>query len=48
MNVRTIGIDLGKTVSHLVGLDEPGNVVVKRRLCLPQIPNCLEDEICVS
>ena len=31
MNVRTIGIDLGKTIFHVVGLDQPGNVVVKRR-----------------
>jgi transposase len=31
MNVRTIGIDLGKTVFHVVGLDQPGNVVIKRR-----------------
>jgi len=31
MKVRTIGIDLGKTVFHVVGLDQPGNVVIKRR-----------------
>jgi transposase len=29
MNVQTIGIDLGKF--HVVGLDQPGNVVLKRR-----------------
>lgn len=31
MDVHTIGIDLGKTVFHVVGLDSPGNVVLKRR-----------------
>jgi len=31
MNVHTSGIDLGKTVFHVVGLDQPGNVVLKRR-----------------
>jgi transposase len=31
MNVNTVGIDLGKTIFHVVGLDQPGNVVVKRR-----------------
>lgn len=31
MKVRTIGIDLGKAVFHVVGLDQPGNVVLKRR-----------------
>jgi transposase len=48
MNVHTIGIDLGKTVFHLVGLDQPGNVVVKRRPSRSQLlrqlantPTCL-------
>ena len=48
MNVRTIGIDLGKTVFHVVGLDQPGNVVVKRRPSRSQLlrqlanmPTCL-------
>jgi len=29
MNIHTIGIDLGKTSFHLVGLDERGEVVVR-------------------
>ena len=48
MKVHTIGIDLGKTVFHLVGLDQPGNVVVKRRPSRSQLlrqlantPTCL-------
>ena len=48
MNVRTIGIDLGKTVFHVVGLDQAGNVVMKKRLSRSQllrqlvnIPPCL-------
>jgi hypothetical protein len=31
MYVHTIGIDLEKTIFHLVGLDQPGNVALKRR-----------------
>lgn len=48
MKVRTIGIDLGKTVFHLVGLDERGSVVLKKRLSRRQLivytanlPSCL-------
>jgi transposase len=37
MKVDTIGIDLGKTVFHLIGLDEPGNVVVKKRCSRTQL-----------
>ena len=29
MEIHTIGIDLGKTVYHLVGLDLRGEVVVR-------------------
>ena len=32
MKLNTIGIDLGKTVFHLVGLNERGEVVVRRKL----------------
>ncbi len=31
MKIRTVGIDLGKTIFHVVGLDQPGNIVVKKR-----------------
>lgn len=31
MKVQTVGIDLGKSSFHVVGLDQPGKVVVKRR-----------------
>jgi len=30
MEIHTIGIDLGKTVFHLVGLSARGEVVVRR------------------
>ena len=33
MQVRTIGIDLGKTVFHLVGLNQRGEVVVRKKFC---------------
>lgn len=32
MQIHTIGIDLGKTVFHLVGLNLRGEVVVRRKL----------------
>jgi len=35
--LRTVGIDLGKTVFHLVGLDAPGNVIVKKRFSRTQL-----------
>ena len=41
MNVRVIGIDLGKTVFHLVGMDDHGNVVVKKRFSRAQLMNFL-------
>jgi hypothetical protein len=31
MEVHAIGIDLGKTLFHLVGLDSSGNVIVRKR-----------------
>jgi len=39
MEVRTVGIDLGKTVFHLIGMDERGNVVAKKRLSRTQVLN---------
>ncbi len=37
MSVQTIGIDLGKTVFHLVGMDSRGGIVVKKRLSRLQL-----------
>ena len=37
MSVQTIGIDLGKTVFHLVGMDSRGEIVVKKRLSRLQL-----------
>jgi hypothetical protein len=31
MEIHVIGIDLGKTVFHLVGVDSSGTVVVRKR-----------------
>ena len=31
MKVRVIGIDLGKTVFHLIGMNEHGRIVLKKR-----------------
>ena len=48
MNAKTIGIDLGKTIFHLVGMDKRGNVILKKRLSRSQlmkflvnVPPCL-------
>jgi transposase len=37
MEIDTIGIDLGKTVFHLVGLNAAGKVVVRRKFSRPQL-----------
>ena len=37
MEIHTIGIDLGKTVFHLVGLNEQGEVVVRKRFSRAQL-----------
>jgi len=37
MEIDTIGIDLGKTVFHLVGLSRAGEVVVRRKFSRPQL-----------
>ncbi len=37
MDVRTIGIDLGKRTFHLIGLDQHGKVVTKKCLSRPQL-----------
>ena len=47
MKITTIGLDLAKTVFHLVGLDEKGNSVMKKKVSrrdlaatLQNIPPC--------
>jgi transposase len=37
MNIRTLGLDLGKTSFHAVGFDAQGHVVVRRRFSRPQL-----------
>ena len=37
MNLHTIGIDLGKTVFHLVGLSQTGEVVVRKKFSRSQL-----------
>ena len=37
MNLHTIGIDLGKTVFHLVGLSHTGEVVVRKKFSRIQL-----------
>lgn len=48
MEMQVVGIDLGKSVFHLVGMDQHGKVVVRKRLSRSQIlvytakiPTCL-------
>jgi len=48
MEIRTVGVDLGKSIFHLVGLDERGKIVVKKRFSRTQLltytahlPSCL-------
>ena len=35
MKLQVLGIDLGKTVFHLVGLDSTGRVVIRKRCSRP-------------
>ena len=37
MELHAIGIDLGKTVFHLVGIDSSGNVIVRKRCSRTQL-----------
>ncbi|MGA2237475.1 MAG: IS110 family transposase, partial [Terriglobales bacterium] len=37
MELHTIGIDLGKTVFHLVGLNPCGEVVVRKKFSRKQL-----------
>ena len=37
MELHTIGIDLGKTVFHLVGLNQRGEVVVRKKFSRKQL-----------
>ena len=37
MKIYALGIDLGKTVFHLVGLDASGQVVVRKRCSRTQL-----------
>ena len=48
MSIHTVGIDLGKTVFHLVGMDANGKIVVRKRTSRSQLlaymanlPQCL-------
>ncbi len=37
MNIQALGIDLGRNVFHLVGLDSSGQVVVRKRCSRTQL-----------
>ena len=37
MKVHVVGIDLGKTVFHLVGLDSTGRVVIRKKCSRTQL-----------
>ena len=39
--VRTIGIDTGKNTLHMIGLDEKGAIVLRRRSLGPGLPHDL-------
>ena len=48
MSIRTVGIDLGKTVFHLIGMDENGKIVLRKKMSRSQllaymanVPECL-------
>ena len=37
MHIQTVGIDIAKSVFHLVALDEKGTVVAKKKFSRPQL-----------
>ena len=37
MEIRTIGIDLGKTIFHLVGVNARGEIVVRKKCSRTQL-----------
>jgi transposase len=37
MHIASIGMDLGKTIFHLVALDERGRMVIKKKFSRPQL-----------
>jgi transposase len=37
MSVKVIGIDLGNTVFHVIGMDEHGSIVLKRTFSRSQL-----------
>jgi hypothetical protein len=37
MEIRTIGIDLGKTIFHLLGVNAQGEVVVRKKCSRTQL-----------
>ena len=37
MEIHTVGIDLGKTLFHLVGVDSSGSVVLRKRCSRSQL-----------
>jgi predicted NBD/HSP70 family sugar kinase len=37
MHLHTVGIDIGKTSFHLVGMDGRGAIIVRKRLSRPQL-----------
>lgn len=41
MNISVLGIDLGKNICSVVGLDSSGAVVLRRRATRPRWPNSL-------
>jgi hypothetical protein len=37
MKLHVLGIDLGKTVFHLIGLDSTGKLVIRKRCSQPTV-----------
>ena len=37
MEIKVVGIDIGKTVFHLLGMNGSGKIVVKNRFSRPQL-----------
>ena len=40
--LSVVGIDIAKRVFHLVGMDERGKIILRKRLARGEVPICLK------
>lgn len=38
-DISVVGIDIAKQIFHLVGMDERGNIILRKRLARGEVPD---------